>query len=603
MRPDLTCNSVRAELSARLDDGATTTSDEVDAHLRHCDGCRHFEATQHSVRRALRIEPVQPTPDVAPRVMQAISTPSRQDLRAFRIRIAAVAAIAAALVVLATTLPVLDSTPRVAAASEVTARAFSVARTLESYRATFQIQERGWHAAIPVRRLIAKVWYSAPESFRLRVRDLTEYPAGAWPPNDVDVIASPSRSWIREPYSCPPEALPGCAISAGVEERTLDDRQPFDGTTRIPSDIVVPLETLAASDAFSVMGTEEIGEHDALHVVLTYRQAFPLVDALQAGGSWTPLLPLDRVDLWLEQESWFPLAFEVTRPGVPQPLLEVTTRNFVQPRHLQARLFDAPVGGTIRYGGFAADRHPQSAGRYVPRYVAGLEPYRSGTTASGDRLVAFARGMSYLNVTNRRARPRPDLDEPAEVVQLREGSFGFYRPAGPGSGRTIDVFTKRTHLRLETNLRREQLLEVAASLPVAGVAPRTLRSNGKVIVRIEPNRLHIGFARQPTYLPAGYGSISALLSRDRRGADVTTVYLQSETALEGSEIRLFQSTRVSMLPPVSDNVVAVRVGGSAARWAPQRGELDWIGEDGTYRSLTAPSFDLTTVLRIAEGLG
>ncbi len=604
MRSDLSCERVRAELSARLDDeGGAEPSARFDAHLADCGGCRHFEATQHLVRQALRLEVLPDAPDVTAGVMKAIARRPQRDVWAFRIRLASVAAIAAALVVLAATLPILERTPQTAQASEITQRVFAAARTLDSYRATFDIEERGWHADVPVRRFRGQVWYRAPERFRLRVRDLSAYPTGAWPSNDVDLVASPSRSWIREPYSCPPPALPGCAIRAGVEERTLVRRQPFDGTTRIPSDIVIPLETLVESDAFEVVGTQEVTGRSALHVVLTYSQAFPLVDALQAGGSWAPLLPLDRVDVWLDESSWFPLAFEVTRPGLDQPVLRVTTTSLREGDLLGASLFRAPAGGTIRDGGFSGDEQLRATGPHVPRYVAGLEPYRSGTTGSGATLVAFARGTTYLKITKAGGASRAGLDEPAEVVELRTGSFGLYRPAEPDSGRTIDLFRAETHVRLESNLRREQLLEVAASLPLEGAAPRKVRGGDKLIVRITPEQLgSISFARRPTELPGGYGPFSALLARDPRGADLTMIYLQSESGLEGSEIRVFQSSRVVMLPPISHDAVAVNLPGAAARWAPQRGELEWIGDDGIYRAIRAPSFDLPTVLGIARSL-
>jgi hypothetical protein len=48
-------------------------------------------------------------------------------------------------------------------------------------------------------------------------------------------------------------------------------------------------------------------------------------------------------------------------------------------------------------------------------------------------------------------------------------------------------------------------------------------------------------------------------------------------------------------------MVPVRVDGDPARWSVERGEIEWI-DDGVYRSVAAPSFDLATALQIARSL-
>ena len=599
MRAESTCSRYRAELSARIDgdlDPSMTT--ELESHLQGCAGCREFEAGQHSLRRALRLAPVDDIPDVADRVMAVVERETLGTRRRFRFKLASVAAVAAALVVLASALPVLEPEVRVANAAEVTRRAFSAARSLDSYRATFDIVERTWHPDIPVRRFEAKVWYRAPEELRLEMRDRTGLPGGTWPRNDIDLVADPKRSWIREPYSCPPQALPGCAIEAGVEERSVAARPPFDGTSIAPSEIVLPLETLATSDAFTVAGRETIDGRDALHVVLTYRQAYPLIEALQVGGSWAPLFPLDRVDLWLEAETSFPLRFVVTRPGRDGPILQVRATDVDATTPLPDRLFDPPLGRDIRDAGFrdGAVEIPRAA---RPGDVAGLNQYRSGTTGN-TKIVTYADGMSYLKVTTDKGTSQRST-VPAETVELRAGSFGLYRPAQPHLPRSVEVSDGRVTVRLESNLRREQLLQVAASLPLSGRRPRP--SVDGAVIPLSPERLEkLEGVRRPTRLPPGYGPFTAQMSRARTGTEVTILYLAFESAWEGSEIRLFQSSGVGMLPPSSEDLVAVTIDGSPGRWSPERGELEWIDADGIYRSISAPSFDLATVLAIAESL-
>lgn len=602
MKDEAVCGRVRSDLSARLDDEATRFDPvALQAHLDDCSECRSFETTQHSLRRMLRLSEIQAVPDVAPAVLRRIADDRSRSIQWFRVRLAGVAAVAAALVVLAATLPVLERSPNIANAQVITRRAFTAASSLDSYVARFDIVERGWHPEIPSRRFEADVWYRAPEEFRLQVRDLTTYPEGAWPRNDVELIAGPSRTWIQEPFSCPPQALPGCAISAGVEERTLVRRQPFDGTSAAPTDIVVPLESLATSDAFSVIDELRIGGREAIHVQLTYRQAFPLVDALQAGGSWTPLLPLDRVDVWLERDTWFPLAFEVTRPGMARPLLEVNASEVRTSGAVPGTIFEAPVGGSVRDGGFTSDRVPTDADRLTPDYVAGLPLYRSGRTADGRDVVAYASGLTYLTVSTGPQRSVA-LEDTAEIVDLDRDSVGFYRPARADSGRRVDVFGNDSRVRVETNLRRADAIKVAASLPITGVIPQA-KQGAEAPIRLTSAELDdIPFAMLPSDLPPGYASFSASSTRTKLGAEVTIVYLPSESALEGSEIRLFQSTRVAMLPPTSEDLVGIRVADASGRWSRERGEIEWIGSDGVYRAITAPSFDLDAVADIAESL-
>ena len=537
-------------------------------------------------------------PDVAPAVIAAVAG-REQSPWPVRIRLASLSGIAAALLILATSLPVLERRPQVAGAAEISRRVLAAAQELQTYRATFTVTERGWHPAVNERRFRADVWYRAPENMRLRVRDRTAYPPGAWPRNDVDLIATPSTSWIREPYSCPPEALPGCAVGTGMEQMRLVNRQPFDGTSTAPGDIVVPLETLAAAETFTVEGTTTVAGRRAYRIRLSYLDAFPLIDSLQAGGSWAPVLPGDRIEVWVDRATWFPLGFEVTRLGEPAPVLEVTALDFTQPPGFDDGTFAAPRSGIVRDGGFrgtGTNRTPE------PAFTGGLAPYRSGVLDRSTSITTYARGMTYLKVT---ARPAvaPDLSEPGEVVALRPGSYGYYTPAGDGLPRRIDVYSEREHVRVETNLRRDQLLRVAASLPLKGHVEEMVRSGRSVITRLDEGEIdEVGFALLPARLPAGYHVASATLTRVAGdGDELSVIYSGTQTTPEEARIRLFQSERVEALPPSSEDLVAVNVNGRTGRWSVERGELEWI-DGAIYRAIAAPAFDLDTVLALAEGL-
>jgi hypothetical protein len=110
---------------------------------------------------------------------------------------------------------------------------------------------------------------------------------------------------------------------------------------------------------------------------------------------------------------------------------------------------------------------------------------------------------------------------------------------------------------------------------------------------------------QPGRLPSGYtpsAPSAAVVSRGR-GSDSTVVlyYRNPEAEFDGSGIRITQS-KGATLPPSSEVFVTdVDVSGARARWSSERGELEWR-ENGVYRAVRAPSFDLSVVLAIAEGL-
>lgn len=598
MRSESMCDLYRTRLSERMDEPlSSVAARELDDHLSVCAGCRAYETQLHALRRNLRLMPSEPTPDLGPRVLDELRN-DRSETRVLRLKLATVGAAAAALLVLATSLPILDNAPDIARGAEVTRGAFRAARALTSYHATLDITERGWHPDIGLRRFDAEIWFRAPETFRLRVRDRTSYPSSAWPDNDVDVVSTPSRWTIREPLLCPPAALPGCAIEAGSEERSIVDRQPFDGAGQTPRDLIVPLDSLSASGVFDVLGTAKVGGRDAYHLSLPFRHAFALAGALQIGGSWTPLAPRDEVDLWVDSETWFPLRFEVARAG--RVLLQVETTNLSEGDIFGPSTFDTSVRGSVTDGGF--EPGPGPSRDVMPTYVSGLEPYRNGRNAQNQKIATYATGLSYLKViVDRRTTPSSALASSAEVVHLGK-SAGFYRPAEPGAARRIDIYGDDVHVQLASNLRRSELLRIGASVPVRGLIPRLVRDGPTAIERLNESEIaRIGFARMPTSVPRGYRLGAAARISDPRGRQLVLHYIPSQAALESAGIRIVQAPGAQRLTPSSEDLQAVELDGVVGRWSDARGELEWI-EDGIYRAIAAPSFDRDYVVRLARSL-
>jgi hypothetical protein len=152
-------------------------------------------------------------------------------------------------------------------------------------------------------------------------------------------------------------------------------------------------------------------------------------------------------------------------------------------------------------------------------------------------------------------------------------------------------------------MERAVLLRVAASLPVT--APRiasVVTAAGRRIERGDPEltRRH-DFVARAGWLPEGYGERVAVTSSNPNGTTVSVHYRRAEVLDGGTEIRITHSDAFDRLWPSSERYQVVRLRGVLGRFSAGRGELEWI-EDGIYRAVSAPGFDLRTIAAIAEGL-
>jgi len=635
MKPELRCSEAREELSARMDGEIDTAAEiDLDRHLETCEECRSHARDLQTLRSALRVVSADEVPDLTAEIMQQVAESAprveRRSRRRTRARTGLVAAAATIALLFGVTAPWLERSGDVAGAREIVGRMRSAARTLSAYRATYEITERGWHPDVGVRRFSAKLWFEAPERYRMELRDLTTFPEpDTWPRNDVEIVARPGRWWIQEPFSCPVEALPDCAIEAERSERSLVRRSPFDGTTALPTDIILPLETLSGAGGFDVAGPQPVAGRSAYRVDLTYRTARPLIAALQAGGEWRPFHPLDRVRLWIDEETWFPLRFDVVAGDSPERklwsetmglddgpgdvLLDVTAKSFSTPDDIPRHRFSAPVSDSPADGGFSPGPDSLFGATGAATYTAGLLPYRAGTSPAGT-VLTYSNGMTWLKVVVSAAASRPErlaVADPslAEEVEIGRGSVAYYRPSDETLRRQIDIFGRGSHVHLESNLGRAELTRVAASTGERGlrVELRGLGHDGASVRRVVGSDGLSAFTWvvEPALLPAGYepSAPSAAVVSQGRGSNRTVVlyYRNSEAEFDGSGIRITQS-RDATLPPSSELFVTdIDINGVRARWSSERGELEWL-QGGIYRAVRAPSFDLSVVIGIAEGL-
>lgn len=629
MRSELRCEEARVELSARLDrEVDAATSALLDEHLKGCSACRAHEAALRSVRNQLRVRlSDEAVPDLTAAVMSRIEERPRKarrgrgivrgDLAWTRLRIAAVAAASVA-VLFGVSLPFSDS-PRDLAKADVIESVRNAASVLESYEASFSIFERGWNEEVGPREFHADVWFRAPEEIHISVDDVTAYPTREWPTNDYELIGGGSRWWIEERTACPTGELPACprpyAYSGPIERRGVVHRQPFDGSTPLPTDIVVPLQTLASSSGVDVAGPDSVLGRPAIRVRLDYRRAAPLVDALRVGGSWREFHPLDPVDIWLDRETWFPLRYEVRAGNAPDRslwavrrdladrpsslLLRVVAQDFARSPAIADAVFDAPTNGLVRDGSF---RRTGSSGTTLVEIPSGLRPYRAGV--AGDHVIrSYSHGLTFVKVI---VGPVRGAQIAPEAEELRgPAGYMYYLPASASGSRAIDIIGPRRQVTIESNLSRSELLDVAATIDFRGRrAPRLVAGTPGAAVRrvaVGPTLQIYDFASQPRYLPPGYRAAAGLLSRAPGSITITAYYRHAEAEYEGAGIRVVQASNIRYLVPSSEEFVDVRVDGAVGRWSPERGELEWV-DGNVYHAVAVPSGDLTTALRIANGL-
>jgi predicted anti-sigma-YlaC factor YlaD len=638
------CSEVQLALSARMDGDPRPLAPAAAEHAESCPRCRAFADGAARVRRAVRFEVAEPVPDLVGAVMTRVraeapagpvplvrvrTVPSR---RVARLVAAAVAGLMVGSAITAAGL--LPGRTPAAEAGDIPREIAAAAPGVTAYSASFAIVERNWRPEVPERAFEAEVEFRGPEAFRVRLADLTAYPPGLDARNDFTLRVQADRWALHGPQACTPQAAPAC-VPAPPMDRSVSGRPPFDADAPMPTDVVLPVLSLAGSERVPVTGGGAILGRTAVRVEVAAEQAAPLFASFQAAGSWRPLYPADPVDLWLDRGAWIPLRFEVRSAGGPdrdawasangipaeaagEVVLtgEVTRLSLDEPAE-PPRFFPGPDPGA-RDRGFVDLSEPELTAALgyrplAPAETAGLEEYRTGRFAGRpEAVLAYARGLSWLRITqtrsHRAAAPFGGVGILAERVALAGGGVALYEPAGEHHGRRVAIHAQSWDAVLESNLPRADLLRVAGSLPVRGLdaPPSWLVRDlpGGRIERVEPAEAidRAGFpVLAPRGLPAGLRFAAAELTAGPTTRAITSFYRRGGIELAGFALRIHQA-RGEPLPPASGtDQVSVAVRGVTGRWSPVRHELEWI-EAGAYRSLRAPWMDLSQVVGIASGM-
>jgi hypothetical protein len=402
----------------------------------------------------------------------------------------------------------------------------------------------------------------------------------------------------------------------------------------LPADLVLPITTFGSTSGFEVLGSDRIGDRDAIRVRLSFERAAPMFPFLRMGGTWRPYFDRDPVLLWLDARSSLPLRMLVHPSRSPErrawelryglgvespdePILDVRlVSESTEPPSFE--LFRIPGVPTQPTTPPLLEDLPDRIGYLpaTPRDRGDLElvsivlPPRS-TPAAPSSMLVYAEGLDYLKVGERRDRVGPQpfgpLDPGAQQILLDGGGVAYYEPAGEGFGRRLAIHADGADVFLETNLPRERLLTIASSFPLVGrPLPPDRRDRG---AGIDVERVDVAEGLTAAGLPASLarnlpdGYIVASAERSTVGSALQGVTLhirQIDTDAAGEPLTLHVERDTGLPLPSSSEQGLISFAGLQARWTPTRSELEWV-DRGVYHSLQGV-MDLRSLIEIAGAI-
>jgi hypothetical protein len=650
------CDAAQLVLSARMDGDrvAARQAAAAVAHAETCTRCRAFGERSARIRSAVRIRPAEPVPDLVEPIMTAVARqrarptmPRTVDRRVALLRplrprhrrrpaaLAPAAAAAVAGLVLGSVLvggPWQSAENRPIAAAAVVRNVRTVAPTLDAFQGTYTIHEFGLSREVPERLLDMEVAFRSPQRFRLEVHDRTIYPSRSWTPTHLRFIQDVTTTFTSGPSGCPGD------LPAHVCPRTraaVTHLSEFSAAAPLPADLVLPVATFGSATGFEVLGSDRIGDRDAIRVRLSFERAAPLFPFLRMGGTWRPFFDRDPVLLWLDARSSLPLRMLVHPSRSPErrawelrygravespdePILDVQlVSGSTEPPSLDR--FRIPGASAEPAAPHRLEDLPDRIG-YLPatptdrgdlELVSIVLPPRSAPAAPSSVLV-YAEGIDYLKVGERRDWVGPEpfgpLDPGAQQILLDGGGVAYYEPAGEGFGRRLAIHADGADVFLETNLPRGRLLEIASSLPLVGrPLPPDRRDRGSAGVDVERIDVAEGLAAAglpaslAQSLPGGYIVASAERSTVGSALEGVTLHLrQIDTDAAGEPLTLHVETDTGLPLPSSSEQGLISLAGLEARWTPSRSELEWV-DGGVYHSLQG-MMDLRSLIEIARAI-
>lgn len=602
------CEVARERLSA-AQDGELDAGERggLDEHVAACAACADFAERLSDLRRSVRMEAVGAVPDLAPAVVAAAAASQRR--RRWR-DIGAVAAAFVAATVAGAAFVGLDGSEPAQVLADVPERVIAAQTQVSSLTAEVEVVERGWHPDVPERRYDGELAYRAPESLSLRLTDRTSYPDGRWVPNDIEVVARDETWWARGPAPCPAADLPDCA-DAEPRTQVVTGREPFRAATPAPLDLVVPERSFALSDEPPRLGQRVVAGREAIGIAVTAAQTAPLLEGLRQAGTLREVHPADPVELWLDADALVPLAMTVrasegaeraqwaARHGYDdeagQAVLEMTLASVALGDPISEEAFaDPPRGASVRDAGFVDDAALPAA--VEPGWLPdGMQPGRAGLAEGGEgapevHVASWSDGRAWLKV-------RATTEWNGERLFGRVGDAVRRVDVGSGvayvgeGGRTIALHGDEWDVVVTGSVGGGDLLRVAESLGVHGEpVPRSWPAAGVLDVGEAVER--VGGALRPPELD-GFAPAAA------RVIDDTLII--TATGPGDRSFVLTQPPEETLSPPIEPDVRGVEVRGTAGRYTPGTGELEWVEGDRAV-SLRSRTLSLGALVRIAERL-
>jgi hypothetical protein len=556
------CDEARAVLSAALDgEVAPDAAAGARSHLAGCPECQtHIDAWERVRRELLAVDD---RPDLVAGVLDRIAhQPSRRTT--VRRTLPLVAAAVAGLIVGATLVSARPGRGPDLVGADIPRRVLAAQSRIDSLEAQVEITERGWHPSVPVRRFTGALVYVAPETMILHLADRTEYPAGQWVPNNVDVVVDRSMWWARGPAPCPTEAQPRCTPTE-PRVRVVTGREPFAEDLPAPLDLVLPASGFAiGTDALVLERERDFDGRPATGVVTTAAQIGALLDALHVAGNWRPVPPTAGVTLWLDKERLVPVGVDVDEvSGRGAPALEIRLRGAAPlARPQDAAVPTPPAAPVVRDAGF---RDGEEAGPTPSWLPAGMQPYRNGA-AGPVAAASWSDGRAWVKVRATEAWPGGrlfgGLGEIVRTVPLPGQGIGY---VGEG-GRKVAVHGAGVDLVVTGSIPSPDLVRVAASLGVRG----------------EPVPSDWVEASTATLATARAALAPLLVLRGSKNYASPSIRVEDDTvtlAYAGAGDRgfvLVQSPGTALAPPFDADVIGVRVRGRVGRWTPDTHTLEWL---------------------------
>lgn len=530
------CERTRAALSAVADGEPVEVDDE---HLAGCSSCASFQAGVRGLRSRLRFEVLDGAPDVAPRVLDVVSSPPSTH------RWLPSAAALVAGVVLGAAFVWPSDGGDIAVAS-LPARVVAAQHDVASVSAQLTVTD-------PTETRTGTLRYRAPETLELRI---------------------------------------------GKHVMTVgDDGEPFAGDAPVALDLVLPVAGFTGAAGPASLGSRNLDGRPAIGVRVTAAQVDGLLTGLLLGAE-SEVHPTDPVDVWLDRDHLVPMAVVVRAAAGPDRARWAAARGGGAAGDvvLEARLSQVVVNDARTVDGL--DAPPAAAGSHyrdgsptgpTPSWLpAGMSPWRSGT--AGDVSIAtWTDGRAWIKVRSTATWEGTHLfgDVGRAVRPVPLGDGVAYAAEG---GNAVAVHAVDVDVVVTGSVGPAALRRVAASLGVRGLRVPAEWDEAATATTAEV-AAHLDVLVLPD--DSGFSPPAARLDGDT----ATLVF-----AGPGERLLILVTRPGSVLtPPLDPDAVGVVVRGRDARWSPSRGDLEWV-EDGQVWSLRTRTIGLGELVGLADRL-